>query len=220
MAHPHTDNLTILSPTVSAWYDASTRHSHLQSSSTSVFRCVVDIFHRLSSQSTNVSLSYTPAHTNSLSPSSIANDFADQLAKLAHSLSNTTHYPPLAPIPTFLKDTYVLYDPSPPPEHPYKSFHAYSAVIQLYARSSQLDASFTKLQRLGDDPRCSFGCRELETPTSSLSNAPQFDEYRRAPANASRTLYPNLVTLRTSRIPLVYIRTRSRAPHNDNKHHL
>lgn len=58
-----------------------------------------------------------------------------------------------------------LYDPLPPPSYRYtKASSAFSAVVQLYARSSQLDTAATRFERHnGSTPYCRFGCLSLET---------------------------------------------------------
>ncbi|KAK1234452.1 hypothetical protein PQX77_002345 [Marasmius sp. AFHP31] len=105
IAPSHTDNLTILSDSLSMVRrinTALTSPIRPTSSSTSVFPWAVDIFQRLSFQSTNVTLSYTSAHTNSLSTSSIANDFADQLQQSSHIHSPTLRVLPRLPYLHFL----------------------------------------------------------------------------------------------------------------------
>ncbi|KAG2095675.1 uncharacterized protein F5147DRAFT_553095, partial [Suillus discolor] len=53
-----------------------------------------------------------------------------------------------------------------PPDHPYvRTPYAYSALVQLYARSRQLDSASVRFARMGDiSPWCQFGCECLETP--------------------------------------------------------
>jgi hypothetical protein len=57
-----------------------------------------------------------------------------------------------------------LYDPRPPPLHPYtRASSAYSAMVQLYARSGQLPtASGMKQKGQIRDSRCRYGFRETE----------------------------------------------------------
>ncbi|KAI6003724.1 hypothetical protein EDD15DRAFT_2219738 [Pisolithus albus] len=58
-----------------------------------------------------------------------------------------------------------LYEPLPPPPYRYtKASSAFSAVVQLYARSSQLDTAATRFERHHTStPYCHFGCLSLET---------------------------------------------------------
>ncbi|KAK7027262.1 hypothetical protein VNI00_015351 [Paramarasmius palmivorus] len=75
---------------------------------------------------------------------------------------------------------HTLHDLTPPPTYPYtRATSAYSAVVQLYARSSQLDTNFTKFRRFGDiSPWCSFGCAELETTHHIFTECPRFAHFR------------------------------------------
>ena len=74
------------------------------------------------------------------------------------------------PLPSLL-----FFDDSPPPAYPYmKTPSSYSAVIQLYARSGQLDTAYSLANHLGDiqQPWCRFGCPcAEEPPTTFLCNA-------------------------------------------------
>ncbi|KAJ7922787.1 hypothetical protein B0H13DRAFT_95450 [Mycena leptocephala] len=57
--------------------------------------------------------------------------------------------------------TLHLYNPRPPPEYSYT--HTYSAVVQLYARSSQLaTADLLYSRRKLDSFRCRIGCDAIE----------------------------------------------------------
>nr|VWP02165.1 Trihydroxynaphthalene reductase (EC (T3HN reductase) [Ganoderma boninense] len=73
-----------------------------------------------------------------------------------------------------------LYDQHPPPSHPYiRASSAYSALVQLYSRSSQLDDAFTRFRRFHDaSPLCHFGCDTLETPHHLFVQCPHFAEVR------------------------------------------
>ncbi|KAK7032095.1 Nucleosomal histone H3-Lys79 methylase [Paramarasmius palmivorus] len=75
---------------------------------------------------------------------------------------------------------HTLHDLTPPPTYPYtRATSAYSAVVQLYARSSQLDTNFTKFRRFGNvSPWCSFGCAELETTHHIFTECPRFAHFR------------------------------------------
>nr|VWP00788.1 N/A [Ganoderma boninense] len=73
-----------------------------------------------------------------------------------------------------------LYDNHPAPPHPYtRASSAYSALVQLYVRSSQLDDAFTRYRRFGDvPPACHFGCDILETPHHLFVECPHFAAVR------------------------------------------
>jgi len=81
----------------------------------------------------------------------------------------------------------LLYDPTPPAQHPYtRASSAYSALVQLYARSSQLPTSQTKHYRqLSDKPMCSHGCSgTLELPHHLFVIYPAFGNLREASLQA------------------------------------
>ena len=65
-------------------------------------------------------------------------------------------------VPTFLS----LYSTIPPPAYPYlKALTAFSAALQLYLRSGQLDCALTLANRhfpVDSQPWCRFGCSALE----------------------------------------------------------
>jgi len=65
-------------------------------------------------------------------------------------------------VPTFLS----LYSTIPPPAYPYlKALSAFSAALQLYLRSGQLDCALTLANRhfpVDSQPWCRFGCSALE----------------------------------------------------------
>ncbi|KAJ3830407.1 hypothetical protein F5880DRAFT_1463346, partial [Lentinula raphanica] len=67
-----------------------------------------------------------------------------------------------------------------PPEHPYiRASSSYSALVQLYARSSQLDTRLLRFLRFGNcTPWCSFGCNELESDHHLFVKCPAFDSFR------------------------------------------
>ncbi|KAG1771069.1 hypothetical protein EV702DRAFT_1248640, partial [Suillus placidus] len=69
-----------------------------------------------------------------------------------------------------------LYDSHAPPEHPYvRTPYAYSALVQLYARSRQLDTASVCFTRLGNTSSwCRFGCECLETPHHLFVECHQF----------------------------------------------
>ncbi|KAJ3837051.1 hypothetical protein F5878DRAFT_523049, partial [Lentinula raphanica] len=56
---------------------------------------------------------------------------------------------------------------------------SYSALVQLYARSSQLDTRLLRFLRFGNcTPWCSFGCNELESDHHLFVKCPAFDSFR------------------------------------------
>ncbi|KAL0946881.1 hypothetical protein HGRIS_013047 [Hohenbuehelia grisea] len=75
-----------------------------------------------------------------------------------------------------------LYDSHPPPEHPYvRASAAYSATVQLYAHSQQLDTKLTRFVCLKNTtPWCSFGCDRLETAHHIFVVCPSFKGFRDA----------------------------------------
>jgi len=71
----------------------------------------------------------------------------------------------------------LLYDDHNPPSYPYThASSAYSAVIQLYARSDQLDSASTLAKRLpaSAQPWCRFGCPVFETTHHIFTACPRF----------------------------------------------
>src|SRR5215469_16557807 len=76
--------------------------------------------------------------------------------------------------------TNSLYDQHPPPHYPYsKSASAYSAVIQLYARSRQLPTAWTLfLRNRTESPDCRLGCWSEEDAHHLFVNCPQYSEWR------------------------------------------
>ena len=105
-----------------------------------------------------------------------------------------------------------LYDTHPPPPHPYtRASSAYSALVQLYSRSSQLDSAYTRYRRLRDtSPTCHFGCGSLETPHHLFVQCPHFAALREEACiavvretssllDAAETPLPTDVILRTAR---------------------
>ncbi|KAK0493913.1 hypothetical protein EDD18DRAFT_1049558, partial [Armillaria luteobubalina] len=73
-----------------------------------------------------------------------------------------------------------LYKPCPPPEHPYiRASSAFSAVVQLYARSCQLDCRYARFLRFGDVcPTCISGCPVIETIHHIFVQCPEYDAIR------------------------------------------
>ncbi|PIL32093.1 hypothetical protein GSI_06798 [Ganoderma sinense ZZ0214-1] len=70
----------------------------------------------------------------------------------------------------------ALYDTHSLPLHPYvHASSAYSALVQLYVHSSQLDDAFMRCRRFCDvSPACHFGCDALETPHHLFVECPRF----------------------------------------------
>ena len=73
-----------------------------------------------------------------------------------------------------------LYDTHPPPLHPYtRASSAFSATVQLYARSAQLDTAWTRRSRFRDvSPHSHFGCFALESAHHVFIQCPQFSSLR------------------------------------------
>ncbi|KAF9241839.1 hypothetical protein BU15DRAFT_20701, partial [Melanogaster broomeanus] len=100
-------------------------------------------------------------------------------SQLALTVANDPHFRPSQTMPR------RLYDPHPPPEYPYlRAKFAYSAVVQLYARSSQLDSGATRFKRLGDTAYCCrFGCPHAETAHHLFVTCPSFGMLRQQHLN-------------------------------------
>ncbi|KAG1861391.1 hypothetical protein C8R48DRAFT_711299, partial [Suillus tomentosus] len=74
-----------------------------------------------------------------------------------------------------------LYDLHAPPDHPYvRTLYAYrTALVQLYARSRQLDSASVRFAHMGSiSPRCQFGCECLETLQHLFAKCRRFAETR------------------------------------------
>ncbi|KAJ6498669.1 hypothetical protein DFH09DRAFT_849724, partial [Mycena vulgaris] len=81
--------------------------------------------------------------------------------------------------PSFLPSSSLflaVYDPHPPPEHPYiRASSSSSAVVQLYARSQQLPTAFTTFRRSFNNlPWCRAGSTTLETVHHVFVECPLF----------------------------------------------
>ncbi|KAG1900513.1 uncharacterized protein F5891DRAFT_952058, partial [Suillus fuscotomentosus] len=66
-----------------------------------------------------------------------------------------------------------------PPDHPYvRTLYAYrTALVQLYARSRQLDSASVRFARMGSISLwCQFGCEYLETPHHLFAKCRHFVE--------------------------------------------
>ena len=99
--------------------------------------------------------------------------FVDTLLARTQATSlNSCH----EPIPSLL-----LFDTTLPPTYPYtKAPSSYSAVIQLYARSGQLDTMHHLSSRLkeGFQPWCRFGCKRIEDARHIFVICPKFTTLR------------------------------------------
>ncbi|KAJ3832135.1 hypothetical protein F5878DRAFT_670905, partial [Lentinula raphanica] len=75
---------------------------------------------------------------------------------------------------------FPIHDNPCPPEHPYiRATSSYSALIQLYTRSSQLDTRMLRFLRLGNcTPWCTFGCNEIESVHHLFVHCPVFQNLR------------------------------------------
>ena len=99
--------------------------------------------------------------------------YVDSLLANSHAATLNTCHEPLPPLP--------LFDNTSPPSYPYtKSPSSYSAVIQLYARSGQLDTALHLANRLKDgfQPWCRFACCQIEDPHHIFVLCPRFTPLR------------------------------------------
>ncbi|KAJ6566379.1 hypothetical protein B0H19DRAFT_1351815 [Mycena capillaripes] len=73
-----------------------------------------------------------------------------------------------------------LYDPTPPPEWSYThAYSAYSAIIQLYARSGQLpSADLLHSRGKLDTPLCRVDCNAIEDMHHIIVECPRYAEWR------------------------------------------
>ena len=120
--------------------------------------------------------------------------YVDSLLAKAHAASLNSCHEPLPPLP--------LFDNTPPPTYPYtKSPSSYSAVIQLYARSGQLDTALLLSSRLneGFQPWCRFGCQQIEDPHHIFILCPNFTSLWRD--YAQRLKSTTLAVLDTYHLP-------------------
>lgn len=74
-----------------------------------------------------------------------------------------------------------IYDGIPHPTYPYtKAISAFSATVQLYARSGQLPVKAIVAERSGDsDGNCTYGCPRTESIHHLMVECPAFEEWRR-----------------------------------------
>ncbi|KAK0228538.1 hypothetical protein IW262DRAFT_1351615 [Armillaria fumosa] len=100
-----------------------------------------------------------------------------------------------------------LYDQHTPPEHPYlRASSAYSALVQLYARSDQLDTTYTRFRRFGNiSPLCISGCDSLETVHHIFVSCPTYRSFRQ---QATKTLITETSRiLDSAEVPLLICRS-------------
>ncbi|KAF5310189.1 hypothetical protein D9619_010594 [Psilocybe cf. subviscida] len=117
------------------------------------------------------------SHKYGFVESNITTFVSDRLAETAPVDYHPCHEP--LPIRSLL-------DNSAPPTHPYQhSVSAFSTVIQLYARSGQLDTALSNSLRLGTDyqPWCRFGCVAIEDPHHLFVSCPAFASFRQQSLN-------------------------------------
>ncbi|KAK0499000.1 hypothetical protein EDD18DRAFT_1056963, partial [Armillaria luteobubalina] len=91
-----------------------------------------------------------------------------------------------------------------PPEHPYlRASSAYSALVQLYARSEQLDTTYTRFRRFGNvSPLCISGCDSLETIHHVFVSCPAYRSFRQ---QATKTLITETSRiLDSAEVPLLF----------------
>ncbi|KAK1215270.1 hypothetical protein PQX77_022130 [Marasmius sp. AFHP31] len=164
------------SPITFTYTPAHTNHSDIQSTSNAFADSIAS-----SSHSRNVPLAPLPTFFMDRYTLFSSSDgyieqnivsFVTQLCQL-----RTTQDPLSRPNLTLLRH---LYDSHPPPLHPYtRASSGYSALVQLYARSCQLETSLTRFLRMGDRlPWCCFGCIEAETIHHVFVRCPRFADWR------------------------------------------
>ncbi|KAF6743690.1 hypothetical protein DFP72DRAFT_827283, partial [Ephemerocybe angulata] len=101
----------------------------------------------------------------------------------------------------------ALYDPYPPPTYPYhRALSSFSAVVQFYARSNQLDSSQNLAARMSStDGRCCFGCLTYESAHHLFVECPHFDEIRRRTTNQIISRATTILNSRQIELPLTRI---------------
>ncbi|KAK0443140.1 uncharacterized protein EV420DRAFT_1067896 [Desarmillaria tabescens] len=171
------------------------------------------------------SIVYTLAHTNSSSIASQINAIADRVAS---GSQHSKFWPPLAPLPTFFMDSFMLYsenddyisappcpattmllpfyDQHTPSEHLYlRASSAYSTLVQLYARLDQLDTAYTRFRRFGNvSPMCISGCDALETVHHVFISCPTYRSFRQQAAQTLITETSRI--LDSAEVPLLICR--------------
>ncbi|KAF9028044.1 hypothetical protein BDZ89DRAFT_1066395, partial [Hymenopellis radicata] len=106
-----------------------------------------------------------------------------------------------------------LYDEHPPPAHPYmRASSAYSTMVQLYARSSQLDTRYTRFLRFGDvSPLCPFGCGVVDTIHHIFVECPRYHHMRHQ-ASTSAAHHASTI-LNNADVPLAVVTRYTRVAH-------
>ncbi|KAK0439458.1 uncharacterized protein EV420DRAFT_1316137 [Desarmillaria tabescens] len=100
-----------------------------------------------------------------------------------------------------------FHDQHTPPEHPYlRASSAYSALVQLYARSDQLDTTYARFRRFGNvSPMCISGCDALETVHHVFVSCPVYRSFRQ---HATQTLITETSRiLDSAEVPLLICRS-------------
>ncbi|KAJ7491047.1 hypothetical protein FB451DRAFT_1023142 [Mycena latifolia] len=82
-----------------------------------------------------------------------------------------------------------IYEPRPPPDFPYtRAYAAYSATVQLYARSGQLPVADTLFKRKKiDDDGCRLGCEAVEDAHHLFVECGRYSEWRGRMAEELKT---------------------------------
>jgi hypothetical protein len=91
--------------------------------------------------------------------------------------------------------TWLYHQPSPPTYIYHRATSAYTAAVQLYARSGQLATAEKVEERQGDGNggRCRLGCPEVEDEHHIFVDCPIFHEWRQeAGAQLQKTLVDRL----------------------------
>ena len=178
----------------------------------SYYRWLRDIIRR-----SDITITYTKAHTDGISLPAVLNDDANYYASRSQDhISNI----PAAPTPTFFMNDYTYYrtgddwvesnirdfvdkvlakttaellshghkrrmatwiyeQRSPPPYLYQKATSAYSALLQLYARSGQLPiGTIMKDRGVKDDIRCRMGCEAIEDEHHLFIECQHFQDMR------------------------------------------
>jgi hypothetical protein len=130
--------------------------------------------------------------------------FVDNLLAKTQAASTNSCHEPIPPLP--------LFDSTSPPTYPYtKTPSSYSAIIQLYARSGQLDSKHILSCRLkdGHQPWCHFNCQHIEDAHHIFVKCPKFnniqESYSMRLQDATRTI---LTTSNLSPQDLAFINER------------
>ncbi|KAG1769503.1 hypothetical protein EV702DRAFT_978666, partial [Suillus placidus] len=98
------------------------------------------------------------------------------ISRLQHAYASDVSFRPAKALTLALYDRHLL------PDFPYtRASSSYSAAVQLYARSSQLDTAQVRHRRFHDTPPwCHFGCDAFESMHHIFALCPAFMAIRRA----------------------------------------